>query len=90
MSVSESDDVPDDSARITRLEERLNDLEEQVGGNHVGAVLENLVDGKLEAQRERDALKEVLDAVCEEVGIDPEEILYDAGEEIDADVEEYL
>lgn len=65
---------------IGDLRKRVDDLEEQLGDNHVGAVLDKLLSRLIEAENERDRMKQVLDAVCDEVGVDPNDVLEEGGE----------
>lgn len=65
---------------IGDLRKRVEDLEEQLGDNHVGAVLDKLLSRLIEAENERDRMKQVLDVVCDEVGVDPNDVLEEGGE----------
>jgi predicted nucleic acid-binding Zn-ribbon protein len=67
--------------RVENTEERVDALEEQLGDNHVGAILDKLLSRIIEAEEERDRMKKVLDAVCDEVGVDQYEVLDEEGDE---------
>jgi chromosome segregation ATPase len=65
--------------RVDNAEDRVEALEDQLGVNHIGAVLDKLLSRIIEAEEERKRMKKVLDAVCEETGVNPDEVLADDG-----------
>ena len=81
----EEDDIEEKlieiKTRVDNTETRVEELEEQLGDNHVGAVLDKILSRIIEAEEERDRMKKVLDAVCDEVGVDQYEVLDAEGDE---------
>lgn len=67
--------------RVDNAEDRVDALEKQLGDNHVGAVLDKLLSRIIKAENERERMKQVLDAVCKEVDVDPNEVLGEEGGE---------
>jgi len=87
--MSAADQAPDDSLRLKRLEESVDELEEQVGDNHVGALFERMLDRIISIEEENKQLKKVVGELCDECDRDVREILFDEDGE-KTDVEEFL
>jgi len=66
-------------AEVERLQERVEDVEELVDGYDVGELYTKAMTRVLELENENERLKKVLDAVCEETGVNPDEVLADDG-----------
>ena len=87
--MSATDQAPDDSLRLKRVEERVDELEEQVGDNHVGALFETMLDRIISIEEENKQLKKVVGELCNECDRDVREIIFDEDSE-SSDVEEFL
>lgn len=60
---------------LSNLEERVDELEDCVDGRDVGALYTKAMTRVLELEQENERLKKVIDAVCQECGVDPHEVL---------------
>jgi len=68
-------------SKVHKLEKRVDELEEKVGENQVGAIFKTVLEKITELENRNERYEEVIGELADECGRDVEEILYDEGDE---------